>query len=217
MTIATHDRTATRYTFARAQGVRVQDAQIALVLLVGGGGYPNLDDKGCPRPLSRNVLMRILPLLHAAGYVTALVDAPTDSSDGDGLAGFRIAQQHADDFGKVIGDVRSRTSGSVWLVGHSRGTISAANADARLSGPAAPEGVVLLSAVMSGDARARKAFVAQTVFDLPLGVMKTPVLAVGHAADSCIRSPAELMEKITARTQGARESCYGYRWPHQSG
>jgi pimeloyl-ACP methyl ester carboxylesterase len=203
--IETHDRTTTRYTLGRGEGAPAQDARIALVLLVGGGGDINLDDQGCPRSLSRNVLMRMLPIFHGAGFVTALVDAPSDSIGGDGLAGFRIAPQHADDLGKVIADVRRRTNGSVWVMGHSRGTISAANAAARLSGPAAPEGLVLLSAMMSGDARARKAFVAQTVFDLPLEAIKTPVLVIGHAADNCVRSPAGLMGDITARTQGVRE------------
>ena len=32
-----------------------------------------------------------------------------------------------------------------------------------------------------------------------------PVLVDGHAADTCIRSPAGLMGKITERTNGARE------------
>ena len=32
-----------------------------------------------------------------------------------------------------------------------------------------------------------------------------PVLVVGHAADACVRTPASLMGKITARTNGARE------------
>ena len=154
MTIETHDRATTRYTLARAQGAPAQDARIALVLLVGGGGNINLDDKGCPQSLSRNVPMRIRPLFHGEGFVTALVDAPSDLSGGDGLAGFRVAPQHADDLGKVIADVRTRTNGSFWLVGHSRGTISAANAAARLSGPVAPDGLVLMSAMMSGDARA---------------------------------------------------------------
>ena len=205
MTIETHDRTTTRYALARTQGAPDQDARIALVLLVGGGGNLNLSGKGCPMSLSGNVLIRMRPLIHGAGFATALVDAPSDSFGGDGLAGFRIAPQHADDLGKVISDVRALTNGSVWLVGHSRGTISAANAAARLSGPAAPDGLVLMSAMMSGDARAKKAFVAQTVFDLPLEAIKMPVLVVGHAADSCVRSPAGLMDNITARTQGARE------------
>ena len=105
----------------------------------------------------------------------------------------------------MILDLRTRTNASVWLVGHSRGTISAVNAVARLSGLAAPDGLVLMSAMMSGDPRARKILARQSVFALPLKAIKTPVLVVGHATDNCEHSPAGLMEKITARTQAARE------------
>ncbi len=199
VTIATHGSSTTRYALAQAQGSR-----IALVLLVGGGGNLSLDDKGCPRALKGNSLVRSLPHFHVAGFGTALVDAPSDYTGNDGLAGFRIAPQHADDLGKVIVDVRTRTNVSIWLVGHSRGTISAANAAARLSGPSAPDGVVLMSAMMSGEARARKPLATQTVFDLPLEAIKIPVLVVGHAADNCVRSPVGIMDKIAARTQNAR-------------
>jgi hypothetical protein len=40
---------------------------------------------------------------------------------------------------------------------------------------------------------------------VPLEAIRLPVLVVGHAADKCIRSPAELMDNVTARTNGWRE------------
>ncbi len=109
------------------------------MLLVGGGGHLDLDDQGCPRALTGNSLVRSLPHFHGAGFVTALVDAPSDHPGEDGLAGFRSATEHAEDLGKVIADVRARTKAElVWLVGTSRGSISAVNAAARLSGPPRP-------------------------------------------------------------------------------
>ena len=83
--------------------------------------------------------------------------------------------------------------------------ISAVNAASRLSGATAPAGVVLTSAVTAGQSGARKAWVAQSVFDLKLEAITVPLLVVGHAADNCIRSPANLMGNITARTSSARE------------
>jgi len=204
VTVATHDRTTTRYALGHKDGAPVSGAPIALVLLVGGGGVLDLDGAGCPRALNRNVLIRMRPFFHEAGLVTALVDAPSDVHGEDGLAGFRTASRHADDLGKVVADLRARTGGAVWLVGHSRGTISAAAGAALLSGAAAPDGLVLLSAMMVGDASRRKPFVAQTVFDLPLEAIAVPVLVLGHEADNCVRSPARLMNAITARTRGAR-------------
>jgi hypothetical protein len=58
---------------------------------------------------------------------------------------------------------------------------------------------------MSGDSRAKKAWVAHSVFDLPLEDIRLPLLVVGHAADTCIRSPAGLMDKILVRTRGVRQ------------
>jgi hypothetical protein len=205
VTIQTHDRTTTLYALAQPRPAPPQGARVALVLLVGGGGHLNFDDQGCPRSLKGNSLVRSLPDFHGAGFITALVDAPSDHPGADGLAGFRITAEHAEDLGKVIADVRARTNASVWLVGTSRGSISAVNAAARLSGPAAPDGLVLTSALMSGYTGGRKEWVAHTVFDLPLETIRVPVLVVGHAEDKCVRTPPDLMGSITARTSGVRE------------
>ena len=205
VTIATHGRTTTRYAFVPPPEAAARGDRIGLVLLVGGGGHLDLDDKGCPRALQGNSLVRSLPLFHAAGFATALVDAPSDHPGDDGLAGFRLTTDHADDLGKVIADVRARTGGPIWLVGTSRGTISAVNAAARLSGPSAPDGLVLTSALMSGGRGGQKPWITQTVFSVRLEAIRVPVLVVGHAADSCVRSPANLMGGITQRSNGARE------------
>jgi len=205
VTIETHDATTTRYTLAVPQPVPPQSARAALVLLVGGGGHLDLDAQGCPRALTGNSLVRLLPHFHGAGFATALVDAPSDHAGEDGLAGFRITVKHAEDLGKVIADARVRTNAPVWLAGSSRGAISAVNAAARLSGPSAPDGLVLTCALMSGFRGGRKPWVAHTVFDLSLEAIRLPVLVVGHAEDKCIRSPVDSMGKITARTGGVRE------------
>jgi hypothetical protein len=208
VTIETRGGTTTRYALAYPQPAPAQGGRAALVLLVGGGGHLNLDDKGCARALTGNSLVRSLPHFHGAGFVTALVDAPSDHPGEDGLAGFRVTAEHASDLGKVIADVRARASTPVWLVGTSRGAISAVNAAARLSGPSAPDGLVLTSALMSGFHGSQKPWLAHTVFDLPLEAIRLPILVVGHAEDKCIRSPANLMDKITARTNGAREQVF---------
>ena len=205
ITVDTHDSSTTRYSLAQPTQTNSYDRPIALVLLAGGSGYVNLDDAGCPRALRGNSLVRSIPHFRAAGFFTALVDAPSTHHGVDGLEGFRTHARHAEDLGKVIADVQARTKASVWLAGTSRGSISAVNAASRLSGAAAPAGVVLTSAVTAGQSGARKAWVAQSVFDLKLEAITVPLLVVGHAADNCIRSPAKLMANITARTNSARE------------
>ncbi|MFN4349307.1 MAG: alpha/beta hydrolase [Hylemonella sp.] len=204
VTIDTHEGTRTRYAFAHPASP-AQGSRVALVLLPGGGGHLRLDEQACPQALKGNSLVRSLPLFQAAGFATALVDARSDHTGEDGLAGFRASATHAQDLGRIIADVRRRTQARVWLVGTSRGAISAANAASRLSGPAAPDGLVLTSPVTSGNPTGSKPWVAQTVFDLPLESIRMPVLVIGHAQDKCLRSPATLNERIMARTEGVRE------------
>lgn len=203
--VETHDRTTTRYALAYPQGVHAEGGGIALVLLSGRGGYLNLDEQGCPRALIGNSLVRSVPHFHNAGLITALVDAPSNHTGSEGLGGFRVSTQHANDLGKVIADLRERTRASIWLVGTSRGSISAVNAAARLAGPSSPEGLVLTSALMAGTSGGRMIWTAHTVFDVALEAIRLPILVVGHASDRCLRSPANLMGRIVARTNGARE------------
>jgi len=205
VTIETHHRTTTRYALVFPSDPAPAAARVALVLLPGGGGHLDLDDRGCARALKGNSLVRSIPHFRDLGLVTALVDAPSDHTGEDGLMGFRGSAAHAEDLGRIIKDVRGRASAAVWIVGTSRGSISAANAASRLTGPAAPDGVVLTSAVMSGGKGGQRPWVTQTVFDLRLEAIRVPVLVIGHADDTCVRSPANLMPNITARTSGARE------------
>jgi hypothetical protein len=171
----------------------------------GGGGHLALDDRGCPQALKGNSLVRSLPLFHAAGFATALVDAPSDHPGEDGLGGFRASAEHAEDLGQVITSVRARINGAVWVVGTSRGAISAANVASRVASPTGPDGLVLTSPVTVGSSSRPRPWLAQTVFDLRLEAIRVPVLVIGHAADTCLRSPARLIGDIAARTSGARE------------
>lgn len=205
LTIATQGDATMRYAFAEARGGAAPGAQNALVMLIGGGGFIDLDDKGCPQRLNGNSLVRMAPLLRDAGVATVLVDVPSNLRSEEGLGGARISVDHAEDLGKVIAEIRARTRGAVWLVGHSRGTISAVNAAVRLTGPSAPNGTVLLSPMLVGDARAKKYWVAQTVFSVDLEAIRAPLLIIGHAADNCVRSPADRMKHITAKAQGSRQ------------
>jgi pimeloyl-ACP methyl ester carboxylesterase len=196
VSLPTHDGTTTRYTFAAPPG-----ASATLVLLAGGGGHLDLDDQGCPRKLKGNSLVRSQALFHAAGFATALVDAPSNHAGEDGLGGFRAQAAHAQDLAKVIADVRARVKGPVWVVGTSRGAISASNAASRL---AEVDGVVLTSPVTMGTARGRKAWTAQTVYDNRIEDIRVPLLVVSHLQDGCFRSPPSSAQRIAERYKGPR-------------
>lgn len=210
-TVTAHDGTTLRYALAAPSAPPSGEPPATVLLLAGGSGAVALDAAGCAQALKGNSLVRTQRLFQAAGFHTALVDAPSDHQAGDGLAGFRIDPRHADDLGRVIADLRRRLRGTVWLVGTSRGAISAANAASRLSGGAAADGVVLTSPVSVGDPRARKPWVAQSVFDLPLAELRLPLLLLGHAEDACVRSPAARLDEIAARSGSVRREVMVFR------
>jgi pimeloyl-ACP methyl ester carboxylesterase len=201
VTLSTHDETQTKYSLA---GLTDKSLMI-VVLLPGGPGFMDLDDNVCPQRLKGNSLVKSQTYFHNNEIATALVDAPSDYQDRDGLGGFRIHSDHAADIGKVITDVRRRTNLPVWLIGTSRGSISAANAASRLSGPAAPDGLVLTSPVTSGYVGGYKEWVEQTVFSTSLDAIKIPTLVIAHAEDKCVRTPPELASNITQKISSARK------------
>ena len=205
LSIATSGNTTTRYALARPREDAEPKAPVTLVLLVGGGGHIDLDPSGCPRALLGNFLIRSLPHFHALGFTTALVDARSDHFGEEGLAGLRARPQHAEDLGRLIADVRARTNATIWVIGTSRGTISAANAAARLTGPSAPDGLVLTSAVTHGTLSRQRAWVSQSVYDFALDAIRMPTLIVGHRDDSCLRTPPDQMDRIAARVGAARK------------
>lgn len=202
ITLTTRNAEHISYSFAQPSAPK---PQAVLLLLTGGSGLLNFDEGGCSQKLKGNSLVRSLSLLHGEGFVTALVDAPSDHRGRDGLGGSRISPEHATDLGNVIGDLRTRVNLPVFLVGTSRGTISAANAASRLSGLVAADGLVLTSPLTSGRENSRKAWVSQTVFDLNLEDIHVPTLVVAHTADTCIRTPPALAGKIIEQTKSVRE------------
>ena len=204
VTIRSHGSATTAYSIFTPPPSNFGEARVALVLLPGSTGHLALDAEGCAGKLKGNQLVRSRDLFHLAGFVTALVDAPSDHQGEDGLGGFRVSQQHADDLGKVIAAVRASAKVPVWLVASSRGTISAVNAVSRLSGPAAPDGLVLASPVTSGKVGGQKAWVAHTVFTARLEAIRMPLLVVAHAADTCIRTPPNLAANVLPRTKTER-------------
>lgn len=183
-------------------------ARAAVLLFPGGQGVadiPDRPDAGWAR--QGNFLVRSRELFRQHALFVAVLDAPSDHKGEGGLGAFRIAPEHAEDVALVIADLRRRAPGTpVWLVGTSRGTISAVNAAARLKPPRAADGLVLTS-TLTGRAPGRntRPGVAETVYDADLGTVRLPALLVYHRADACPRtSPGDvpaLQRKLSAATQ----------------
>lgn len=93
------------------------------VLFNGGGGAVGLLQR-IPRP-GANFLVRSRGLLAGRGVATAVIDVPTDLNTMSDA--YRMGRRHADDVRTVAGALKQRFPGlPVFLVGTSRGTVSAA-------------------------------------------------------------------------------------------
>jgi pimeloyl-ACP methyl ester carboxylesterase len=158
-----------------------QTPRAIAVVFVGGDGETALGEKG-PAKLRGNFLMRVRGQLSAAGLILAYPDVPSDRQ-GRGLGDFRTGANHAQDIGAVIQALKSRHDLPAFVIGTSRGTISAANVAARLP-PGTIAGVVLTSTVTERSKNKQRG-----VMDLPLGKITAPVFALAHKGDTCYVTP----------------------------
>ena len=151
------------------------------VLFVGGEGELGLEKKRLTKGIN-NFLMRVRPQLAAAGLLLAYPDTPSDQRQG--LGNFRINDKHAEDIAAVIKALSAAHPNlPVFLIGTSRGTISAANGAARL--PAGVlSGLVLTSSVTVRGNKAQ-AFIQQ----LPVQDIKLPIFVLAHKDDGCYVTP----------------------------
>lgn len=158
-----------------------------VILFAGGKGKLNIDDDGIGR--TGNFLVRSRELFANNQFVVVVVDRPSDRKK---LYYFRKTAAHAEDIRQVMDFMRSRYPAKpVWLVGTSRGTISAANIAARIHGKGSADGLVLTSSVTK---KSRKNY--DSVYDINLGDIKIPTLVVHHENDGCIVTPYRGAKKL---------------------
>jgi pimeloyl-ACP methyl ester carboxylesterase len=178
-----------------------------LVLLPGGDGLLEFDLTGAPTKKRGNFLVRSRAILQDAGFVTALVDAPSDRQKIPGLlAGYRATKQHAvRDLGTVITRLKAVFQAPVIVIGTSRGTVSAVNAARRIGDQLA--GVALAAAITQPNPR------GATINALTLETITVPTLFVHHVDDQCPVSPAhgarmafEAMQKASVQVRWATVS-----------
>jgi hypothetical protein len=161
-----------------------------VMLFPGDDGVMQIRQKagGTWFKLLGNYLIRARARFVDAEDIAVSVDMPADqyccANDR-----FRLDEQHAGDVGAIIAAPAARFPGAgFYLVGTSRGTVSAAALGARLGPKVA--GVVLTSSV-TAESRAGSGL---SRFDF--GTLKVPVLLVHHKFDSCHVTPYYAMEKI---------------------
>ncbi|MGE0612749.1 MAG: hypothetical protein AB7O70_10430 [Hyphomicrobiales bacterium] len=165
-----------------------EKASANLMLLVGGSGVIRLNPD-LPGTRHRNFLTRSRHLFAAGGYLAASVDAPSDRLSKDGLAGFRMTADHADDLAAVARALAARNGKPVVVVGTSRGSVSAGNAAIRL-GPDIVRAAVLSSSLTD---RAGK---PDSLKEMNMADARIPVFFLHNRGDKCRWTPLSSVEQI---------------------
>lgn len=166
-----------------------EPARATVLLLPGGdGGFGKVEDG---RPTSRNFLVRSVPFFLARGLNVAIFGRPSDSNGLDYAD--RISEAHLEDIRGALEFARQRSAAPIWLVGTSRGTVSATAAALRW--PALAQGLVLSASVV--DRRKPGAVTTQD-----LGAIRMPVLVLHHSRDACgVCRPEDVPEIVKRLTQ----------------
>ena len=138
----------------------------------GGGGFGKVEDG---KPTSNNFLVRSAPYFTANGFNVAIFGRPSDSEDLDYAD--RISDTHMADVRKVLDFVKTQSGAALWIVGTSRGTISAAATAIHAQGDIA--GLVLTSSVVNYKK-------AGAVPKQDLAAIRVPVLVFHHSKDACV-------------------------------
>ncbi len=189
VTVPTRD-TSISYLLVQGSGA----AKAVAVSFVGGQGMIDLAKRARENRLrfgpGANFLIRARNELAGEDIANAIVDAPADHLPGGLTDGDRLGAEHARDIGAVLDDLGKRYSGvPVFLIGTSRGTISAAALGASL----APRirGVILTSSVTV----ANRGGPGLSGFDF--STIKVPALVVHHREDGCAASPYSGAERLS--------------------
>jgi len=162
-----------------------------VLLLAGGNGF--IHPRRFPDRLNQNFLVRTRARFASNGFLVAILDVPSDHQES-GLFRWRDSDEHVADIAAAVKWLRAHDPAPVWLVGTSRGSVSAAYAAAAIP----VDGVVLTSSVTRPARRD-----PTNVMEARLGNIKAPVLIASHKQDECPVTPPEDAERIKSALSAA--------------
>lgn len=176
---------------------KVDGATATVVLLAGGDGQVKFGGDGKPR--GNNFLIRTYGLYAAQTMNVAVVGTADDTAL---TYEFRVSDEHTADLAAIAATVRSLSPEPVWLVGTSRGTISAAATAIRYDGKKLIDGIVLTSAVVGYKRR-------ESVARQDIDKIHIPVLVYMNANDACVHCQLSDAKAIGSKFKNA--SVYGFK------
>jgi pimeloyl-ACP methyl ester carboxylesterase len=168
----------------------------SVILFAGGHGALGLRSATTMKWGAENFLVRCRDLFAAHNFAVAVVDAPSDQQQGMS-AMFRLSGAHAGDIGAVAAYLKKQAGVSVWLVGTSMGTFSAARGAIATKDI---DGLVLTSTItraMSESILAKSH--PDGVASMALDEITVPTLIVFHRKDACKVTPAADAPKLSKR------------------
>lgn len=152
----------------------------AIVMLPGGAGHVGIDVEG-GLSHENNFVVRTRALWRDQGYVVIIPDA----FNGQKMRGLRRSAAYAQVVTTLVNYAHEQTSGPVFLLGTSQGSIAAMNGAANLAAPALA-GVVLTESVSRPGKKSR-----ETVFDPSPEQVTVPALIVANRTSKCHVAPAK--------------------------
>lgn len=178
---------------------------VASVILFNGG-FGKIEANGkadSPKiGISKNFLVRTREQFASQGFVTAVVDVPSDQIKNGIDPAFRISDEHMKDVKATIDFMKTKNL-PVFLAGQSLGTISVAMAGINYN--SSLDGIIMTSnATKPRDRWFTKWPVYKNypnaILDFELDKITVPALVVAHAEDSCEPTPPDraktLQEKL---------------------
>ncbi|HEY7658628.1 MAG TPA: hypothetical protein VH881_17335 [Burkholderiales bacterium] len=167
----------------------------AVAIFPGSPGYINLrvEDGTIRNDLRGNFLIRARRFFLADGFLTVVIDAPSDQQPNF-FPEFRETPRYGEDIRGVIEAVTKRYGPLDWtFAGHSEGSVSAAHAARML--PAEAKRVVLTASVVTPNPRGR----GLSADDIAR--IKSPVLWVHHRNDPCEYTPYGTVRGYAEKTK----------------
>jgi pimeloyl-ACP methyl ester carboxylesterase len=159
-----------------------------VILFAGGQGNVRLAD-GIPQP-GANFLVRTRHLFAQEKLVVAVYDPSPDIGSLSDQA--RMSRPHADEVAQVLAHLKQETGvRHIYLIGTSRGTISAAHLALALQDQL--DGVVLTSTLF----QASRAGPGLSGFDF--SAIRQPSLFVHHVADACKTTPPHYARTLSGK------------------
>ena len=181
--------------------LKPENPKAAVILFPGGKGFLKLDNDRFMRKQKKRFLVGNREGFMEKGLMVAVFNAPEGVKDLRRT--YRMSKKHSQDIQAVIKFLNSEAKVPIWLIGHSRGTFSAANGAIRLGNQV--NGLILTSTTTkSRESVAIYKTHPNAVLDMDLSEIKVPTLVLANKPDSCVSSPASNVDKVAKALANSR-------------